>query len=68
MKITLIEPRGFCFGVCRALEMLDKIQQRPVYVLHEIVHNQAVVFKYKQRGFIFVDDLSFVPKGSTLVF
>ena len=68
MKITLIEPRGFCFGVCRALEMLDKIQQRPVYILHEIVHNQAVVFKYKQRGFIFVDDLSFVPKGSTLVF
>jgi len=68
MKITLVEPRGFCMGVCRSLKMLDEIKQRPVYVLHEIVHNDTVVESYQQKGYIFVEDLSEVPDGATLVF
>ena len=68
MKITLIEPRGFCFGVNRALEMLDHIDTRPAYILHEIVHNQQVIDSYKQKGFIFVETLDDVPNESTVVF
>ena len=68
MKITLVEPRGFCTGVCRSLKMLDQINTRPAYVLHEIVHNDTVVKSYEQKGFIFVEDLSAIPNGSTVVF
>ncbi len=67
MKITLIEPRGFCFGVCRALQMLDKAPQGAV-VLHEIVHNSAVVRSYQQKGFCFVDSLNDIPDGQNVVF
>ena len=68
MKITLIEPRGFCFGVGRALDLLDGVSDRPTYILHKIIHNKLVIERYKQKGFVFVDDLSCVPDGSRLVF
>ena len=67
MKITLIEPRGFCFGVCRALEMLDSVLSQKPYVLHDIIHNKQVVNRYKEKGVTFVDDLDDVPKGAHLV-
>lgn len=67
MKITLIEPRGFCFGVCRALKMLDEQVQKRPYVLHEIVHNKQIIKDYQAKGVTFIDDLSAVPDGAQLV-
>ncbi len=69
--IVLAEPRGFCAGVDRAIEIVDRALQkfgRPVYVRHEIVHNTFVVEDLKQRGAIFIEDLNDVPAGATLVF
>lgn len=67
MKITLIEPRGFCFGVCRALKMLDDLVPNYPYVLHEIVHNKKIIHDYQQKGVCFIEDLNEVPSGSHLV-
>ena len=67
MKITLIEPRGFCFGVCRALKMLDSVLSEKPYVLHKIIHNKQIINQYKEKGVIFVDDLKDVPKGASLI-
>tara|TARA_B100000700_G_scaffold330870_1_gene459642 strand:+ start:1829 stop:2767 length:939 start_codon:yes stop_codon:yes gene_type:complete len=61
IKILLAEPRGFCAGVVRAIEIVEKTLKKygaPVYVRHEIVHNQNVVENLKQKGAIFVEDLS----------
>ena len=69
--IVLAEPRGFCAGVDRAIEIVDRALQKfgsPVYVRHEIVHNTYVVEDLKQRGAIFIEDLNEVPAGATLVF
>ena len=69
--IVLAEPRGFCAGVDRAIEIVERALQKfgsPVYVRHEIVHNTFVVEDLKQRGAIFIEDLSQVPAGATLVF
>jgi len=69
--IVLAEPRGFCAGVDRAIEIVDRALQKfgtPVYVRHEIVHNTYVVEDLKQRGAIFIEDLNDVPAGATLVF
>ena len=71
MKIILASPRGFCAGVNMAIESLElalKAFQPPVYVYHEIVHNQYVVERFRNEGAIFVDDLEEVPEGSTLLF
>lgn len=70
MQVSLITPRGFCFGVKRALQMLDEVValSSKVYVLHEIVHNSAVVEAYRQKGVHFVDRLEDVPDGATVVF
>ena len=51
MKVALINPRGFCFGVRRALEMMDDIKNQNVYVLHEIVHNKNVMEGYVKKVF-----------------
>jgi 4-hydroxy-3-methylbut-2-enyl diphosphate reductase len=67
----LAAPRGFCAGVNMAIESLDLTLRKfgaPVYVYHEIVHNQYVVKTFKTKGAIFVDHLSEVPEGSTLLF
>ena len=67
MKITLIEPRGFCFGVCRALDLLDSVLDKQPIVLHEIVHNKQVVDGYKQKGVRFVECLDGIPESSCVV-
>jgi 4-hydroxy-3-methylbut-2-enyl diphosphate reductase len=70
-EIILAEPRGFCAGVDRAIEIVDRALEKfgaPIYVRHEIVHNTYVVNDLKNRGAIFIEDLNDVPAGATLVF
>jgi 4-hydroxy-3-methylbut-2-enyl diphosphate reductase len=70
-EIILAEPRGFCAGVDRAIEIVEKALAkfgRPIYVRHEIVHNTYVVNDLKARGAIFIEELDDVPPGATLVF
>ena len=70
-EVTLAEPRGFCAGVDRAIEIVERALQRfgaPIYVRHEIVHNTYVVADLKAKGAIFIEDLADVPPGATLVF
>jgi 4-hydroxy-3-methylbut-2-en-1-yl diphosphate reductase len=69
--IILAEPRGFCAGVDRAIEIVERALAkfgRPIYVRHEIVHNTYVVNDLKSKGAIFIEDLAEVPPGATLVF
>ena len=69
--IVLAEPRGFCAGVDRAIEIVERALKKfgaPIYVLHEIVHNTYVVNDLKAKGAIFIEDLAEVPPGATLVF
>ena len=66
LSIYLAEPRGFCAGVDRAIDIVDRALQKygaPVYVRHEIVHNAFVVDGLKAKGAVFVDELSDVPDG-----
>ena len=70
-EILLAEPRGFCAGVDRAIEIVERALQKfgaPIYVRHEIVHNTYVVNDLKAKGAIFIEDLAEVPPGATLVF
>jgi 4-hydroxy-3-methylbut-2-en-1-yl diphosphate reductase len=70
-EIVLAEPRGFCAGVDRAIEIVDRALLKfgsPIYVRHEIVHNTYVVNDLKARGAIFIEALDDVPEGATLVF
>jgi 4-hydroxy-3-methylbut-2-en-1-yl diphosphate reductase len=70
-EILLAEPRGFCAGVDRAIDIVEIALQKfgaPIYVRHEIVHNTYVVNDLKEKGAIFIEELSDVPPGSTLVF
>ncbi len=69
--ILLAEPRGFCAGVVRAIDVLEQILDResgPVYAFHEIVHNRYVVDRFRQRGAVFVDTIDEIPEGSRVVF
>ena len=69
--IVLAEPRGFCAGVDRAIEIVERALTKfgaPIYVRHEIVHNTYVVNDLKAKGAIFIEDLDDVPPGATLVF
>jgi 4-hydroxy-3-methylbut-2-enyl diphosphate reductase len=69
--VMLAEPRGFCAGVDRAIEIVERALKRfgaPIYVRHEIVHNTYVVNDLKAKGAIFIEDLADVPPGATLVF
>lgn len=70
-EVLLAEPRGFCAGVDRAIEIVERALRRfgaPIYVRHEIVHNTYVVNDLKAKGAIFIEDLAEVPAGATLVF
>ena len=70
-EVLLAEPRGFCAGVDRAIEIVERALVRfgrPIYVRHEIVHNTYVVNDLKAKGAIFIEDLADVPPGATLVF
>jgi 4-hydroxy-3-methylbut-2-enyl diphosphate reductase len=69
--VVLAEPRGFCAGVDRAIEIVERALKKfgaPIYVRHEIVHNTYVVNDLKAKGAIFIEDLADVPSGATLVF
>ncbi|MBE2244718.1 MAG: 4-hydroxy-3-methylbut-2-enyl diphosphate reductase [Burkholderiaceae bacterium] len=69
--VLLAEPRGFCAGVDRAIEIVERALKKfgaPIYVRHEIVHNTYVVDDLKAKGAIFIEDLADVPPGATLVF
>src|SRR5437868_3876860 len=71
MEVFLAQPRGFCAGVVRAIEIVERALQKygpPVYVRHEIVHNKYVVESLKKKGAIFVEDLSEVPAKAVTVF
>ena len=71
MKILLAQPRGFCAGVVRAIEIVERALEKygpPVYVRHEIVHNKYVVESLKAKGAVFVEDLHEVPAGAITVF
>ena len=70
-EILLAEPRGFCAGVDRAIEIVERALTKfgaPIYVRHEIVHNTYVVNDLKAKGAIFIEELAEVPPGATLVF
>ncbi len=71
MEILLANPRGFCAGVDRAIEIVERalaLFGAPIYVRHEVVHNKFVVDDLKRKGAIFIEDLAEVPLGSTLIF
>ena len=71
MQVILAKPRGFCAGVVRAIEIVERaidLYGAPVYVRHEIVHNRHVVNKLRQKGAVFVEELSEVPDGARTVF
>src|SRR6202162_2279360 len=71
MRIILAQPRGFCAGVVRAIEIVDRALQQhgaPVYVRHEIVHNRHVVDNLRQKGARFVEELDEVPHGAVAIF
>ncbi|NOY62956.1 MAG: 4-hydroxy-3-methylbut-2-enyl diphosphate reductase [Gammaproteobacteria bacterium] len=71
MQILLANPRGFCAGVNRAIEIVEQVLELygpPIYVRHEVVHNKFVVDGLRQRGAIFIDNLTSVPPGAPLIF
>jgi len=71
MKVFLANPRGFCAGVERAIEIVERAIDKhgaPIYVRHEVVHNQFVVNNLKQKGAVFVDEINQVPEGGVVVF
>lgn len=70
-KLVLATPRGFCAGVDRAIHVVEKALEKfgtPIYVRHEIVHNQFVVDTLKSKGVVFVDEVNEVPEGSVVIF
>ena len=71
MQVILAQPRGFCAGVVRAIEIVERtldVYKTPVYVLHEIVHNRHVVEKLKQNGALFIETLSEAPPNAVTIF
>ena len=71
MKVTLANPRGFCAGVDRAIEIVDRAIEllgAPIYVRHEVVHNRFVVNNLRDKGAVFVNELDEVPDDATVIF
>ena len=71
MQVLLAKPRGFCAGVDRAIDIVERALQihgAPIYVRHEVVHNKFVVDDLRSKGAVFVENLSEVPAGSTVIF
>jgi len=72
MQVILVNPRGFCAGVRMAIDVVDQVldvfEGRTIYVYHEIVHNKHVVGRFRDRGVVFVEDVSQVPAGEVVVF
>ena len=71
MQVLLANPRGFCAGVDRAIEIVERalvLHGAPIYVRHEVVHNKFVVNDLRNKGAVFVEELTEVPAGSTVIF
>ena len=71
IPVLLANPRGFCAGVHRAIEIVERALERfgsPIYVRHEVVHNRFVVDNLKAKGAVFIEELSEVPSGATVIF
>src|SRR5256714_12724302 len=71
MEVLLANPRGFCAGVERAIEIVERaleLHGAPIYVRHEIVHNKYVVEDLRAKGAVFVEELDEVPVGATVIF
>ena len=71
MQVFLANPRGFCAGVDRAIEIVERaltLYGAPIYVRHEVVHNKYVVDDLRRKGAVFVEELNEVPSGSTVIF
>ena len=71
MKVYLAKPRGFCAGVNRAIEIVNRALEKygaPVYVRHEVVHNKSVVDELRGKGVVFVDEVEDVPSGALIIF
>ncbi|WP_235529728.1 4-hydroxy-3-methylbut-2-enyl diphosphate reductase [Sphingomonas sp. Leaf242] len=71
LQVILAQPRGFCAGVVRAIDIVERAIERysaPVYVRHEIVHNRHVVDKLRRKGAVFVEDLTEIPPGAVTIF
>ena len=71
MQVMLANPRGFCAGVDRAIEIVERAIElfgAPIYVRHEVVHNRFVVADLRDKGAVFVDELDEVPDGATVIF
>ena len=71
MQVLLANPRGFCAGVDRAIDIVERALElfgAPIYVRHEVVHNYHVVERLRTRGAVFVEELAEVPGGSTVIF
>jgi 4-hydroxy-3-methylbut-2-en-1-yl diphosphate reductase len=71
MRVVLAQPRGFCAGVERAIEIVERAIEKfgpPIYVRHEIVHNRHVVERLRAKGARFVDELEEIPPGSVTIF
>jgi Penicillin tolerance protein len=71
MQVKLANPRGFCAGVDRAIDIVNRaidLFGAPIYVRHEVVHNKIVVDTLRGRGAVFVEELDEVPAGATVIF
>src|SRR5690606_21231694 len=71
MEVILAQPRGFCAGVDRAIDIVERaleLHGKPIYVRHEIVHNRYVVDDLRAKGAIFIDELEEAPEGAIVVF
>ena len=71
MDILLANPRGFCAGVDRAIEIVERallLHGAPIYVRHEVVHNKFVVDNLRAKGAVFIEDVADVPSGGILIF
>ena len=71
MEILLANPRGFCAGVDRAIEIVERAIETlgaPIYVRHEVVHNRFVVERLRGMGAVFVDEIDAIPEGATCIF
>lgn len=71
MQVLLANPRGFCAGVDRAIEIVERALKAlgsPIYVRHEVVHNRFVVARLREKGAVFVDEVGEVPEGATVIF